>query len=408
MRKRVIWVLAACLLLAGCGKHESAPAQPEQEVVESQNGELISPEPQTAVLDADYDFDHDGTADTLELVTVPDPDTGVDLWYELWVKNGAGEPLWSYSLAAGGPSWDLLLLAVEVDEQDYLLEVATAMGQGYCSYFYEVFSLDAAGERVSIERSEVQFDINFGSPIHEPFDCAAVADFLWRLKELTDGADAILMDMDAKDGLRCLVPVALFEHNYHFGAFTALGSREEIETRIAYEMLLAGDTSLFASEDLEHWGLENWRGVTLAYGDLEYLCMDLDGDGGDELLLQWVESPESYNGVFHYRDGRLSCWQNDGSEGNCRDYPLRDGIMVRQYDFNGTTTYTLFRYRPNGKTKELVLLVAREGTIDPESGEELPPSYEANGEPVEPDEFRGLLDSLVTGQRPDPSDWTGI
>lgn len=359
-------------------------------------------------LDTDYDFTHDGVADALELMTVLDPDTGDDLWYELWLKNGAGKRVWSYAMAAGGPSWDLLLFTVELDGQDYLLELATAMGQGYCSYFYEVFALGETGERVTRERGEVEFDVNFGSPIHESFDCAAIADFLWRVKALTAQADSILMDVDVTDGLRCLESPEIFEHHYHCGEFVALDSREEMETQIAYWSFLAGDTSLIAPEDAEKWGLGDWRDVILAHGELEYTCLDLDGDGGEELLVQWVESPESYNGVFHYKDGRLTCWQNDFSEGSCRDYPLQDGTMVRQYDFNGTTTYTLFRYRPDGTTKELTRLVAREGAVDPVSGEELAPTYEANGMAVDESNFEEWLYDRLTSRLPDRSIWTKI
>ena len=69
--------------------------------------------------------------------------------------------------------------------------------------------------------------------------------------------------------------------------------------------------------------IENWD----AYKDL-----DLDGDGGAELVVQMVEQPQQFNAVFHYGDGELSCWQYDIVEMSCRDYPLEDGAMVRQYD----------------------------------------------------------------------------
>lgn len=402
----MIWILAACLLLAGCGAKEE-PAEvtpPEQEEI---TAPPVTKEPESFVtaLDAAYDFTHDGTAETLELVTVPDPDTGEDLWYELWVRNN-GERIWHYYMSAGGPSWETSLFAVEVEGQDCLMELITAMGQGYCSYFYEVFTLSETGERLSVESGEVEFDINFGSPIHESFDCAAIAEFLWRVKELTEGADSILMDVDVRDGLRCLVSPAVFDHDYHCGEAVAADSREKMEARIAYGAFRKGDLALFAPETLDTWGLRDWRDVNLAAGELEYLYLDLDRDGGEELLVQWVESPENYNGVFSYRDGRLVCWQHDGSEGSCRDYPLEDGTMVRQYEFNGTTTYTLFRYRPDGRAREQALLIARAGSIDPESGEELPPTYEVNGEAVDLAGFKQQIYELVTSRRLDPEEWT--
>ena len=115
-------------------------------------------------------------------------------------------------------------------------------------------------------------------------------------------------------------------------------SAPEEEARAAYEALLAGDASLLGEE------ASFVEPYFSAFAELEYLLMDLDGDGIDELLVQWVEFPGAYNGVFHYEDGALSVWQNDGVELSCRDYPLRDGTMVRQYDHGGSS-FRLFRFR---------------------------------------------------------------
>ena len=82
--------------------------------------------------------------------------------------------------------------------------------------------------------------------------------------------------------------------------------------------------------------------------------------------------------------------------------------MVRQYDFNGTTTYTLFRYRADGSTKDLTQLIAREGAIDPDSGEELAPSYEVDGMPVDETTFEEWLYDRLTSRLLDPSDWTEL
>ena len=409
MRKHLIWILAACLLLAGCGQQpEVAVEEKEPEAaVEQQKPEPSAVPKQTVLkLDTGYDFTHDGAAEELELVTVLDPDTGEDLWYELQVRNSGGRRIWSYELPAGGPAWDTALFSVEAEGQDCLLELITAMGQGYCSYRYEVFALSETGERVTAEQGEVQFDVNFASPIHESFDCAAIADFLWRVQALTAEAGAILMDVDVSDGLRCLVPPKVFEHTYHCGQYMDAESREELESRIAYGSFLNGNLALVAPEDLDTWGLRDWRDMILAYSELEYLHLDLDGDGGEELLVQWVEAPENYNGVFHYEAGSLTCWQNDLSEGSCRDYPLWDGTMVRQYDLEDAVVYTLFRYRSDGEIREQLQLVAREAVVDPESGEEGEPTYEVNGMDVDEATFEEWLYDRVTSRLADPSDWT--
>ena len=102
-----------------------------------------------------------------------------------------------------------------------------------------------------------------------------------------------------------------------------------------------------------------------------------------------------YNGVFHYADGRLFCWQSDGSEGSCRDYPLVDGTMVRQYDQNSSSSYTLFRYRADG-TEETVGQLSTQ-----ENG-----SFLVNGEEAEQNTFEQQLDALVTSRILGRSAWT--
>ncbi len=156
----------------------------------------------------------------------------------------------------------------------------------------------------------------------------------------------------------------------------------------AYQRLLAGDLSLFDQEQIDTWGLESWLPLVLRPGEAEYTYLDLDGDGTRELLIQGVDDPSSYNGVFHYSGGKLYCWQNDGSEGSCRDYPLVDGTMVRQYDQGDTSVYTLFRYRPDG-SEETVDLLSFQGGWDPASD-------------------RQLLDLLVASRLLDRSAWTAL
>ena len=172
------------------------------------------------------------------------------------------------------------------------------------------------------------------------------------------------------------------------------GAAPEREARRAYEAFLAGDLSLFAQEELDRWGLEEWMGLVLVPGEAEYTYLDLDGDGVPELLLQRADDPAGYNGVFRYEDGGLVCWQSDGTEGSCRDYPLEDGTMVRQYDFDGTS-YTLFRYRADGE-EEIV------ATLREEPG----PSYQIDGEEAEADAFSERLKSLVTDRILGRDRWT--
>lgn len=174
--------------------------------------------------------------------------------------------------------------------------------------------------------------------------------------------------------------------------------------RTAYEAFLSGDISLFDKEDISAWGLDTWAESILFYGELEYTYLDLDADGTEELLVQYIEAPGNYNGVFHYENGTLSCWQNDCTEGNCRDYPLMDGTMVRQYDYNGTCSYTLFRYTGSGENENLSNLFAREELNSPDSTEPCP-YYEVDGVEVNKTTFDQRLNDLITTRLLDRSAW---
>ncbi len=166
---------------------------------------------------------------------------------------------------------------------------------------------------------------------------------------------------------------------------------EKNEVQEAYATLLAGVQSLVSMEEVVWW-IPPFQGTTLEY---EYTYMDLDGDGVVELLVQMVDNPSGYNGVFHYEEGKLICWQSDAMEMSCWDYPLADGSLVRQYDQSGNVSYTIFQYLSNGEMKVLYYLFAREELIDVNSTEPCP-YYTINGEEVTKEMFEGQIKELIT------------
>lgn len=183
-------------------------------------------------------------------------------------------------------------------------------------------------------------------------------------------------------------------------------AQEAEYARRAYESFLDGSILKFDSADIKRWRLDAWWKDTLLLGaELEYAYLDLDGDGMEELLVQYKDSPEAYNGVFHYEDGKLYCWQNDGMEGNCWDYPLRDGTMVRQYDYGDNSSYTLFCYQNDGSQTEISNLFVRNELLDPNSTDPCP-YYEVDGKEVDESEFEKQLKVLVTDRRLESSAWT--
>lgn len=176
----------------------------------------------------------------------------------------------------------------------------------------------------------------------------------------------------------------------------------------AYEALLSGDASLLDEYSAALHGVENWTEFIQSEDfTYEYTCMDLDGDGLDELLIQMEDDPSGYNGVFHYADGRLFCWRNDNIEMSCRDYPLRDGTIVRQYDYSDNSTYTICRYQSDGNTQEVTKLHFHNSPLDQDDGRTFP-WYGIDYNEVTEGEFNEQLAAKVTGQLLDRSAWTVI
>lgn len=163
----------------------------------------------------------------------------------------------------------------------------------------------------------------------------------------------------------------------------------------AYSSFLSGDTSLFDSEQLRQWALEGWSDFLQSGLTYEYVYLDLDGDGINELLIRMENDPRSYNSVFHYANGRLFCWENDMVEMSSCNYPLQDGRMVSQYDYNGTHSYTIFRYLSNGEREELSCLFSREKSSSEDSDSPCP-YYEIDGNEVSQTIFEEQLETLIT------------
>lgn len=162
--------------------------------VEAQDGKLKDMvwEEHHETLPGSYDFNHDGEPEIVELVTVAE-DEGRNLvgWYELRVRTPDNHLYWGRSLHESHPGWGAYF-ACRVDGEDYLLRYLPTMYQGYANYTYELFFLDETGEEQVVREGSVSFDINFGSPMHEEFDPAAVAAFLEKVHGLLEDSELLL------------------------------------------------------------------------------------------------------------------------------------------------------------------------------------------------------------------------
>lgn len=135
-----------------------------------------------------WDFTHDGRPETVELETIWFPGgTGTARDYSTLRVLDGEEALWE-DVAAIQHAGQNSLYVLRLDEKDYLLQYVPSMGQGFCAYQYRIFSLDDTGEPVIYRENHVEFDINFGSPIHESFDIPEIAAFLREVHGYLDQA----------------------------------------------------------------------------------------------------------------------------------------------------------------------------------------------------------------------------
>ena len=143
-------------------------------------------------LPGSYDFDHDGEPEIAELVEVYGDEaqhrTG---WYELRVRTPDNRLYWSRSRHVAHPGWGSYF-ACRVDGADYLLRYEPVMYQGLATYAYQLFSLGETGEEQILREGSVEFDVNFGSPVHAQFDPGAIAAFLETVRGFLEDSELLL------------------------------------------------------------------------------------------------------------------------------------------------------------------------------------------------------------------------
>lgn len=185
-----VWRSEGCLDLSLGWNWKPTPQQFYQCVVWESGGGFMTGESRERTYEylGRYDFNHDGELERVELETVWVPGkTGTGRDYSILRVLDGEAVLWE-DYAAVQHAGENSLWALRLDGEFYLLQYIPGMGQGYGSYQYRIFSLDAMGEPVICRENHVEFDINFGSPMHESFDIPEIAAFLREVHGYLDGA----------------------------------------------------------------------------------------------------------------------------------------------------------------------------------------------------------------------------
>ena len=90
--------------------------------------------------------------------------------------------------------WTSVFLCT-LDGQDYLLRYHPTMFQGVGTYDYALSTFTDKGEEV-IQKNRVDFDINFGAPVHSGFEPEAIAAFMEELNALLSNS-VVLLNTDS-------------------------------------------------------------------------------------------------------------------------------------------------------------------------------------------------------------------
>lgn len=130
------------------------------------------------------DLNHNGIAEEIRL---KDDDREQGQWLEIWENDERIVSRYCYCT----DSEQTTIFLCTLDGDDYLLRYYTMMYQGVCRYSYELFDLTHNKENV-IQRNWVDFDINFGSPLHNSFDSETIAAFMDEINNLLSNSAQIL------------------------------------------------------------------------------------------------------------------------------------------------------------------------------------------------------------------------
>ena len=171
MKKKICFIfiemIMVMILVCACSGKQEAEETPK-------SNESVSP-----------DLNHNGIAEEIRLTDIDD---GQGKRLEIWENNELVDREEGYFVHAG---WTSIFLCT-LDGEDYLLRYHPTMYQGVGTYSYALSTLTDNKENV-VQWNSVDFDINFGSPVHDEFDPEAIAAFMVEINDLLSHSDLMLI-----------------------------------------------------------------------------------------------------------------------------------------------------------------------------------------------------------------------
>lgn len=280
----------------------------------------------------DYDFDRNGTPEELRLVTVWNPEIPEqEEWCELqvWQDNTL---LWVEEAGLSHVGWNSLY-ALRMDGEDFLLRYNPYMNQGAASYQFELFTLENGGEQV-VHQERIEFDVNFGSSVHQYFDAEAVANFLWAAGTLIDGSHLLLSTQDGalvSDRSNSDFDAGYFGKEFEVAEHS--GQLEEALKKLEGEKgeTLASVRKELGDEfDFNHNGISETVNLVTEFQNA--------GSGGAQQVLeiwemnQMIWSETAYS-AHTGQSGLFACTNEEGKQFLLRYYPSNyHGFCVYSYE----------------------------------------------------------------------------
>lgn len=143
--------------------------------------------PKTEVLSSAPDLNRNGTPEMLAVSAttldgLAQPSCTVQV-----LENG--QVLWSDDAYPVHGGYNSVFLCT-IDGEDYLLRYHPSMFQGFCTYQYELFTLENGRESI-VQKNSISFDISFG-PLHESFEPAVINDFMNEINQLLSQSTVLI------------------------------------------------------------------------------------------------------------------------------------------------------------------------------------------------------------------------
>lgn len=200
-------IVAVCFLTSPDGKKEDLTVGKVEDPLENRDDtsaeSAVGKESDDGTEDAADttiapDLNRNGIAEEVRLI---DMDDGQGQRLEIWENGELIDFEEGYFAHAGRTSIFLCTL----EGEDYLLRYHPTMYQGVCTYDYALSTLTNNEETV-VQSNWVNFDINFGSPVHDGFNPDEIAAFMDEINNLLAhsvqllNTDSDLLDTFEKEG----------------------------------------------------------------------------------------------------------------------------------------------------------------------------------------------------------------